>query len=63
MPRIARAINGGTEYPWPEAGITPEKLSRRTQYAARFGWLTKIVAGVVIVGCVVIVSFKLAGIL
>lgn len=63
MPRIARAINGGTEYPWPEAGITPRKLSHRAKYASRFDRLTKIVVGVVIAGCVVIISLKLAGIL
>ena len=63
MPRIARAINGGTEYPWPEAGITPEKLSHRAKYATRLGRLTKIVIGVVIVALVVFLSLKLTGVL
>jgi hypothetical protein len=62
IPRIARAINGGTEYPWPEAGITPKKLSHRAKYATRLGRLTKIVISIVIVGCVVLV-LRLAGIL
>jgi len=61
MPRIARAINGGTEYPWPEAGITPRKLSHRAKYATRLGRLAKIVIGVVIAGCVAL-GLKLAGI-
>ncbi|MCK5603117.1 hypothetical protein KAR91_14635, partial [Candidatus Pacearchaeota archaeon] len=28
IPRITRAINGGTEYPWEEAGISVAKLAR-----------------------------------
>ena len=27
MPRILRAINGGTDYPWSETSITDEKLT------------------------------------
>jgi hypothetical protein len=34
MPRIARAINGGTGYPWPRAGITPEKVERHIKGVA-----------------------------
>jgi len=60
MPRIARSINGGTEYPWPEAGITPEKLSHRAKYATRLGRLTKIVIGAVIAGLAVFLSLNFA---
>jgi hypothetical protein len=31
MPRIVRAINGGTDYPWPEAGITDEKYLKESR--------------------------------
>jgi hypothetical protein len=62
MPRIARAINSGTEYPWPEAGITPEKLSHRAKYATRLGRLAKLVIGVVIAAGCVALGLKLAGI-
>ena len=36
MPRIVRAINGGKEYPWKQAGITEEKVLKRIQIALRF---------------------------
>jgi hypothetical protein len=52
-PRVARAINGGTDYPWPEAGITPEKLARRTREAARLTLLVRVAGAVIIVGGIV----------
>ncbi len=63
MPRIARAINGGTGYPWPEAGITPDKLARRTRDAARFGLLVKSAAWIVIAGGIIFVILKVMDVL
>lgn len=37
LPRIARAINGGTDYPWPSSGITVEK---RRHHTSRVSLLT-----------------------
>ncbi len=62
IPRILRAINGGTDYPWPEAGITPEKISRHTRNVARFG-LLKMAVGLLVVGCLVIAALKYTGML
>ncbi|MDD5339370.1 MAG: hypothetical protein PHG35_08215 [Dehalococcoidales bacterium] len=62
IPRIARAINGGTEYPWPEAGITRQKIINRLKLAARFGWITN-TAILVILGVCAIVVLKLAGVI
>ena len=63
MPRIARAINGGTEYPWPEARITAERVERRTRDAARFNLLTKIAAVVIVVGAASYLGLHIAGVL
>lgn len=57
IPRIAKAINSGKDL-WDAAGITPEKLTRRIKYAARFSWLTlkllaQIVVSTIVVGGVV----------
>ncbi len=63
IPRIARAINGGTQYPWPEAGITAERIEKRTMEAARFNLLTKIAAVVIIIGLAVYFGLKVAGVI
>lgn len=60
IPRIARAINGGTQYPWPEARITVERVAKRTIEAARFNLLTKIVAVVIIIGLATYFGLKVA---
>ena len=61
MPRIARAINGGTEYPWPEAGITEEKVSRRIGIALRYASLIEIVFSLIALGLIVFAGLKLTG--
>jgi hypothetical protein len=61
-PRIARAINGGKEYPWPEAGITKEKLDHRARYATQLDRLTKIAIVAVVVAAAVFLGLKLAGV-
>lgn len=63
MPRIARAINGGTEYAWPEAGITREKVARRIKIAARYASLSEIVLFLIVLGAVVFGCLKLAGVI
>jgi hypothetical protein len=63
MPRIARAINGGTDYPWPEVGITKEKVSRHIERVAGFSKYTKIVLGIILAGILVLIGLKLAGII
>lgn len=60
MPRIARAINGGTEYPWPEAGITQEKLARHIGGVAMLGIL-RLLVGAIIVACLVVLGLRLFG--
>ena len=62
MPRIGRAINGGEDYSWPEAGVTREKLSHRARYATRFGRLSWIVIGAVILALAAFLGLKLAGV-
>ena len=62
MPRIVRAINGGTDYPWPEAGITREKVARRIKIAARYASLSEIILFLVVLGAVVFGLLKLAGV-
>lgn len=58
IPRITRAINGGTEYPWPEAGITDEKLER---HYGRVAMLTslRMVMSIAVVGSLVALILKL----
>lgn len=61
MPRIARAINGGTEYPWPEAGITEEKVSRRIGIALRYASFIEIVFFLIAFGLIIFAILKLTG--
>jgi hypothetical protein len=61
MPRIARAINGGTQYPWPEAGISQEKVSRRIRIAARYASISEIVLALVAAGLIALLVLKLTG--
>ena len=63
IPRIVRAINGGIEDPWLEAGITTERKARRVKYAARFGRFTWITIIVVVAAVCVVVGLKIAGII
>ena len=63
MPRIARAINGGTEYPWPEAGITEAKVSRRVQKALRLAGLTKLVLLLILLGAAIFFILQLIGVI
>ncbi|HEY90427.1 MAG TPA: hypothetical protein G4O07_01215 [Dehalococcoidia bacterium] len=60
IPRIARAINGGIEYPWPEAGITDEKVKRHIQGVASLV-LLRLLMAVVAIGCLVMVVLNLTG--
>ncbi len=61
MPRILRAINGGTEYPWPEAGITEKKVSRRIKIALKYASLSEIILFLVALGVIAFICLKLAG--
>lgn len=61
MPRIIRAINGGKENPWPEAGITEAKVSARVQKALRFANLSGIVLSLVIISVFIFLCLKLTG--
>ena len=47
-PRIARAINGGEHYPWPDAGITAEKVRRHIKGVAWLVALRLLLAAVVL---------------
>ena len=60
IPRIARAINGGTEYPWPEAGITDEKVKRHIQGVALLV-LLRLLMAIIVIGCLVMVVLNLTG--
>ncbi|MBI2850518.1 MAG: alpha/beta hydrolase [Chloroflexi bacterium] len=62
MPRIVRAINGGKGYPWPEAGITEDKVSRRVRIALRVVSLTEIALFLAMLAVIIFVWLKLAGI-
>jgi len=62
MPRIARAINGGTEYPWPEAGITQEKLARHIGGVAVLSIL-RLLVGAIVVACLVVLGLRLFGVI
>ena len=62
MPRIARAINNGIDYPWPEADITKERRAHRARTAARFELFFRLAAGLVIVAGVVLLVLKIAGV-
>ena len=62
MPRIARAINGGAEYPWPEAGITDKKVKRHIQAVAMLA-LLRLLMAIVVVGCLVMGGLTLTGVL
>jgi hypothetical protein len=46
MPRIARAINGGKEYPWAEAGITEKKLRGHKTRVAFYSLLRLSIIGI-----------------
>ncbi len=61
MPRIIRSINGGTEYPWPEAGITEEKVLRRIKTASRYASLSKTTLFLVMLGLAVFAYLKFTG--
>jgi len=61
MPRIARAINGGTEYPWPEAGITDEKVRRHIQGVAVLVML-RLLMIVIVVGCLAVTGLTWLGV-
>lgn len=61
MPRITRAINGGKEYPWPEAGITDKKIARRVQAALRYADLSELVMGLAMLAAIAFVILKLTG--
>ncbi len=63
IPRIVRAINGGVDYPWPEAGITEMKVSRRVQKALKLAGLTKIALLLILLGAVVFVCLQLTGVI
>ena len=63
MPRIARAINGGAQYPWPEARITTDRLEKRTWEAARFNLFTKVLVAAAIAGAAIYFGLKLAGVI
>lgn len=52
MPRITRAINGGGEDPWPEAGITKKKVSERVQKALKFANLSETIAFLAVLGII-----------
>ena len=62
MPRIARAINGGAEYPWPEAGIIDKKVRRHIQAVAILA-LLRLLMAIVVVGCLVMGGLTLTGVL
>ena len=57
MPRIVRAINGGTDYPWKEAGITNEKLAKHYKKVAMLVFL-RIIMSAIVVGSIVAIGFK-----
>ncbi|MFC1905154.1 hypothetical protein ACFLXT_05310, partial [Chloroflexota bacterium] len=61
IPRIARAINGGTEYPWPEAGITEARVSERIRKALRFVNLSEIISFLIMLGVIIFLCLKLTG--
>ena len=61
IPRIAKAINGGKQYPWPEARLTPERVAKRTTEAARFNLLTRIGVAIIIIGLAAYFGLKMAG--
>jgi hypothetical protein len=63
IPRIARAINGGTQYPWKEARITAERVAKRTKEAARFNLFTKIAAALIIIGLAAYLGLTVTGVL
>jgi len=63
MPRIARAINGGAQYPWPEARITTDRLEKRTWEAARFNLFTKVLVAAAIAGAAIYFGLKLSGVI
>lgn len=60
MPRIARAINGGVDYPWPEAGITEKKLKRHYGGVAMLVGL-RILMTLIVVASLVASGFNLIG--
>jgi hypothetical protein len=59
MPRIARAINGGTEYPWPEAGITDKKKERHYKGVATLVAL-RLLMCIIVVGCLVVMNLNIS---
>jgi hypothetical protein len=61
MPRITRAINGGEEDPWPEAGITEKKVSERVQKALKFANLSETIIFLVVLGMIILLCLKLTG--
>ncbi|MFC1846642.1 hypothetical protein ACFLYS_01080 [Chloroflexota bacterium] len=61
MPRITRAINGGEEYPWPEAGITEKKVTERIQKALKFDNLSQKIMLLTLLGLIVFLCLKLTG--
>ncbi len=61
MPRITRAINGGEEDPWPEAGITDKKVSERVQKAFKFDNLSQKIMFLVMLGLIIFLCLKLTG--
>lgn len=63
MPRIARAINGGTDYPWPEARITPARIEKRTRQAASFSRNTNIALLVLLIGVIAYITLRFTGVL
>jgi hypothetical protein len=60
VPRIARAINGGSEYPWPEVGVTQEKLARHIRGVAMLV-LLRLVLGAVVAASLVALGLRLLG--
>jgi len=60
MPRIARAINGGIDYPWPEAGITTKKRERHYKGVASLVAL-RLLMCIIVVACLVVMNLNIFG--
>ncbi len=61
MPRIVRAINRGTNYPWPGSEITKEMVSRRIRIAATYSSIGEVILALVTIGLVVLLVLKMVG--
>jgi len=59
MPRIVRAINRGTEYPWPGSEITKEMVSRRVRTAAMYSSIGEVILALIPIGLIVFLILKL----